>query len=144
MFRRKRNKNLNSSRSKPSMKSLPPHWRRTARRPVQNANRPESPKKLADTLTRWSSATAGKSEPCFHFIVHNSSFAFSVRRPAVGCSDWLDDWVIIHYNGACLWVVECATTPSALETLRNRLCLVNLCHRRVAGCSDMKSERSQR
>src|SRR5437660_11740455 len=93
-------------------------------------------------LTRRSSATAGGSELCFHFILHNSSFSLSVRRPAVGSSDWLDDWVIIYHNGACLWVVECTTTPSALETFRNRLCLVNLFHRRVAGCSDMKSERS--
>src|SRR5213592_3730718 len=40
-------------------------------------------------LTRKSSATAGGAELCFHFIVHNSSFSFSERRPAVGCSDLL-------------------------------------------------------
>src|SRR6266550_8052121 len=42
-------------------------------------------------LTRRSSATAGGGELCFHFILHNSSFSLSVRRPAVGSSDWLDD-----------------------------------------------------
>jgi len=41
--------------------------------------------------TRKSSATAGESEHCCHFIFHNSSFCFSVRRPAVGSSDWLDN-----------------------------------------------------
>src|SRR5438552_9044793 len=40
-------------------------------------------------LTRARSATAGESELRFHFILHNSSFRFSVRRPAVGSSDWL-------------------------------------------------------
>src|SRR2546430_11327600 len=40
-------------------------------------------------LTRRSSATAGGGELCFHFILHNSSFSLSVRRPAVGSSDWL-------------------------------------------------------
>src|SRR6266480_7747695 len=44
-------------------------------------------------LTRARSATAGESELCFHFSLHNSSFRFSVRRPAVGSSDWLDGCV---------------------------------------------------
>src|SRR6266576_7133671 len=43
-------------------------------------------------LTRRSSATAGGGERCFHFILHNSSFSLSVRRPAVGLSDWLGIW----------------------------------------------------
>ncbi len=42
-------------------------------------------------LTRNSSATAGGGELCFHFILHKSSFSFSVRRPAVGWSAWLGD-----------------------------------------------------
>jgi hypothetical protein len=37
-----------------------------------------------------SSATADESELCFHFILHNSSFSLSVRRPAVRSIAWLD------------------------------------------------------
>src|SRR6266550_5413866 len=44
---------------------------------------------LVQHLTRRSSATAGGGELGFHFILHNSSFSLSVRRPAVGSSDWL-------------------------------------------------------
>src|SRR6266498_4284374 len=40
-------------------------------------------------LTRLSSATAGGSELCLHFILHNSSLSLSVGRPAVGWSVWL-------------------------------------------------------
>src|SRR5215510_14946671 len=32
---------------------------------------------------------AGDSVIWFHFILHNSSFSFLLRRPAGGCSDWL-------------------------------------------------------
>src|SRR5450755_1479939 len=36
-------------------------------------------------LTRTRSATAGKGELCFHFILHNSSFSLAALRPAVRC-----------------------------------------------------------
>src|SRR5437870_9225728 len=41
MFRRKQNKNSNSSRSKTSMKSWKSRWRKMAPHPLQNANRSE-------------------------------------------------------------------------------------------------------
>jgi hypothetical protein len=41
------------------------------------------------SLTRTSSATAGDSGICFHFILHNLSFSLSVRRLDVGRSAWL-------------------------------------------------------
>src|SRR6266550_3245961 len=47
---------------------------------------------LVQHLTRRSSATAGGGELCFYFIFRNSSFSLSVRRPAVGSSDWLGIW----------------------------------------------------
>src|SRR5437667_12262693 len=40
-------------------------------------------------LTRRSSATAGGSELCCPFSLHNSSFSLLVRRPAVGSGDWM-------------------------------------------------------
>src|SRR5207248_10873111 len=39
-------------------------------------------------------------EVCLHFILHNSSFSLSVRRPAVGCIVWLG--LIICRKPACL------------------------------------------
>src|SRR5438034_11794856 len=42
-----------------------------------------------------SSATTGGSKLCFHFILHNSFFSLSVRRPAVGSSDWLDVFIVL-------------------------------------------------
>src|SRR5437870_13763486 len=61
-------------------------------------------------LTRRSSATAGGSELCFHFILHNSSFSLSVRRPAVSWSNWLDRLATIP---------SCANRRSAFTMINN-------------------------
>src|SRR5438094_8868307 len=65
-------------------------------------------------LMRIRSATAGKSELRFHFILHNSSFSLSVRRPrrsslaktfGVGSSDWLD----LHVTNTTISVRDAAS-----------------------------------